>query len=163
MSKFPATSFCNAHPALYKDFCAGASEAWCKQRESEMREKGERCDARFKYDEKLGILTHVVVSFESPGVSVKALEAKYKKKTQKRFMERLISRKPRRAENTVYIDNGEISVSGEINSGGKVDEITIRSRKLDAALAERDRKENEAKAKAEANAARKKEANALNF
>ena len=163
VSKFPATSFCNAHPALYKDFCAGASEAWCKQRESEMREKGERCDARFEYDEKLGILTHVVVSFESPGVSVKALEAKYKKKTQKRFMERLISRKPRRAENTVYIDNGEISVSGEINSGGKVDEITIRSRKLDAALAERDRKENEAKTKAEADAARKKEANALNF
>lgn len=169
VSKFPATGICDAHPALYKDFCAGAIEAWCKQRETEMREKGERCDAEFGYDEKLGILTHVYVRFESPGVSVEALEAKYKNKPQRSFMGKLTSSKPRIVESTqhvgrtVYIDNDEVSVSGEIDSDLKVSAITIRSRKLDAALAERNRKEEAARAKQEAEAAAKKDAEALNF
>lgn len=83
--KFPSDSFCNAHPALYKDFCAGASKVWCEQRKAEIRENGERCDARFKYDDKLKILASVTIAFESPGVSVEALEAKYRKSAKGKF------------------------------------------------------------------------------
>ncbi len=53
--------------------------------------------------------------------------------------------------------------TGKAASQGRLGSITIRSRKLDAALAERDRMEKAVKAKAEADAARKKEADALNF
>lgn len=168
--KFPAHTFCDAHPALYKEFCAGASEAWCKQKEFEMRENDERCDAVFKYDKKLGILTCVVVIFDSPGVSVEALEAKYKKNAKGKFWKKItqsetLVRWPTVTNKKIYVlsmGDDEVSVSGEI-AAGKLGKITIRSCKLDAALAERDRQENEAKARAEADAARKKESEALNF
>ena len=83
--KFPAHGICASHPALYKDFCAGASKVWCEQREAEIRENGERCDARFEYDDKLKILASVTIAFESPGVSVEALEAKYRKSAKGKF------------------------------------------------------------------------------
>ena len=191
VSKFPATGFCKDHPALYKDFCAGADYEWCLHRFAELRQEGQILDKsdifdyhsemrresqnvnalHLLFDEDMGILKGVEIFFPPPGVSVESLDAKFKKKTQRGFMEKLTSKKPRivertiynRIERIVYIDNDELSVSGKIDSTGMVDEITIRSRKLDEALAERDRKGNEVKAKAKADAAKKKEANALNF
>ena len=205
--KFPANSLCSAHPALFKDFCAGASKVWCEQREAEIRENGERCDARFEYDDKLKILASVTIAFESPGVSVEALEAKYRKSAKGKFWKKQTTKgtvgdskiayeakKFRRNASLedsrggakvdlISMGDDEIEVLGEVYeawglmslavsqdvqtgkaaSQGRLGSITIRSRKLDAALAERDRMGKAVKAKAEADAARKKEADALNF
>ena len=209
--KFPANSFCSAHPALFKDFCAGASEDWCTFRYKELREKGDIGSGRYgektgitlHYDKQLKILEGVTVEFPEPGVSFNALESKYSRSAKGKFWIKrrtilkdgeskavYLAKSKVDAKSTggfeleeVLMGDDEISVRMEIlNAWGlgalfaikmqreehsstpdAIKSIVVRSRKLDAALAERDRKMKAEKEAEEKAAAKKKESDALNF
>lgn len=177
---YPADALCNSHPSLYREFCAGADRLWCVRK---LREMGnDKNKIQLGCDDKLGILRSVRVTFPSPGVSLEALLKKYKERAvgrfwvrgprgdDERFYEGII---PKAIElfadsRTIVVGDDELMIALLLSEDhwtdkSKIQWIGIESRKLMAALAERDRRDEAEKKRAEDMAQKKLEDAALDF